>query len=69
MTTRRDFLKIGGATSAAMLLARMRVMRALATPATAGLSDPALQPKFKYAVPDALAPSFIYQPDKKGRYK
>ena len=42
---------------------------ALAAPAAAGLSDPALQPKFAYPVPDALAPSFIYQPDRKGRYK
>ena len=33
------------------------------------LSDPSLQPKFVNPVPDALAPGFIYQPDKKGRYK
>ena len=34
-----------------------------------GLSDPASQPKFVNAVPDALSPEFIYQPDKMGRYK
>jgi FtsP/CotA-like multicopper oxidase with cupredoxin domain len=43
--------------------------KAFGVPAAAGLSDPALQPKFVYPVPDALAPGFIYQPDKKGRYK
>jgi spore coat protein A len=43
----------------------------LAVPGMVGLvlSDPALQPKFVNLVPDALAPGFIYQPDKKGRYK
>jgi FtsP/CotA-like multicopper oxidase with cupredoxin domain len=39
-----------------------------AVPAAVGLSDPALQPKFVNAVPDALAPGFIYQPDASGNY-
>ena len=63
MTTRREFIKLGGATSAAILMARMRVMRALAAPAAAGLSDPALQPKFMNPVPDAMAPTFKYSPN------
>lgn len=34
-----------------------------------GLSDPAIQPKFAYPVPDALAPGFIFKPNKRtGEY-
>ena len=69
MISRREFLRLGGATSAAMLIAQMRFMNVMAVPAALGLSDPALQPKFKYMVPDALSPGFLHQPDKKGRYK
>jgi FtsP/CotA-like multicopper oxidase with cupredoxin domain len=69
MITRREFIRLSGATSAAMLIAQMRFMNASAVPAALGLSDPALQPKFKYMVPDALSPGFIFSPDKKGRYK
>ena len=39
---------------------------------TLGLSDPAMQfdmAGFMNPVPDAMAPSFIYQPDKQGHYK
>ncbi len=71
MTTRRDFLKIGGATAAALMVSSKfrHVQRALAISAAFGLSDPAMQPKFVNTVPDALSPGFIFQPDKKGRYK
>jgi len=68
--TRREVLKaglIGGA--GLMLPLRFLPAKAFAAPAADGLSDPALQPKFVNLVPDALDPGFIYQPDKKGRYK
>ncbi len=68
MTTRRDFIKLGGATAAAALMARMRLMRALAATQGPGLSDPAMQPKFANAVQNALDPGFIYNP-KKGKIK
>ncbi len=62
MLDRRQFLK-GAAASGA--LAYMNVFggvgRALAAAAADGLSDPALQPKFANAVPNALDPSFILQ--------
>ncbi len=62
MTTRRDFIKLGGAASAAMMIARMRVMGVLADVAAPGLSDPALQPKFVNFAPNALDPSFKFIP-------
>jgi len=68
MLSRRDFIKIS-AFAGAGLMVPFYPRRASGVPAAAGLSDPALQPKFENLVPDALAPSFIYQPDKKGRYK
>ena len=70
MVTRRDFLKLGGATSAAMMVAQMRFLRAFGAPLIAGLSDPAIQPKFANYVPNALHPDFIYTPfdTKKRRY-
>ena len=73
MLSRRDFLKTSGASTLALYAATRGkfLMRALAAPANglAFLSDPALQPKFANPVPDALAPGFIYQPDKKtGEY-
>ena len=68
MTSRRNFLKLAGATSLAMLVARLRALDALAVPAAAGLSDPALQPKFVNAVPDAMAPSFKFA-SKNNKYK
>jgi FtsP/CotA-like multicopper oxidase with cupredoxin domain len=37
--------------------------------AAAGLSDPSLQPKFAYPVPDALSPAFKFQPNPQGGYK
>ena len=71
MITRRDFLKLSGVSSLALYAAARGnpLMRALAASAKTGLSDPALQPKFANPVPDAMAPGFIYQPDKKsGEY-
>ncbi|MGB3717910.1 MAG: twin-arginine translocation signal domain-containing protein, partial [Candidatus Promineifilaceae bacterium] len=70
MTTRRDFLKLGGGTVAGLVLSsKIGYMRVFAEAQALGLSDPAAQPKFAYPVPDALAPEFIYQPDRKGKYK
>ena len=70
MISRRDFLKFSGVSAAALYAAAAHgnpLLRALAAPAAAGLSDPAAQPKFAYPVPDALAPEFIFQPDRRGR--
>ena len=65
---RRKFIKMGGATAAAAYASgRLSLLRALAAPAAAGLSDPALQPKFVNPVPDALAPPFIFRPRGRGR--
>ena len=71
MVSRREFLKLTGAGASAALLATKfnMLQRAFAAPLMLGLSDPALQPKFENAVPDALMPAFKYVPDKKGRYK
>ena len=68
---RRDFLKTGSASLVAAYVSSRRglLRRVLAAPAIAGLSDPALQPKFATNVPNALDPGFIYQPDRQGRYK
>jgi FtsP/CotA-like multicopper oxidase with cupredoxin domain len=75
---RRQFLKLSAAAGASVLVPLRGislqngpggVRPVFAAPAAAGLSDPALQPKFVNTVPDALAPGFIYQPDDKGVYK
>jgi FtsP/CotA-like multicopper oxidase with cupredoxin domain len=68
--TRRQLIKAGLISGAGMMLPlRFLPPKAFAAPAVMGLSDPALQPKFANPVPDALAPGFIYQPDKKtGEY-
>jgi FtsP/CotA-like multicopper oxidase with cupredoxin domain len=64
---RRDFVKLGAVVGAGLTMpAWMR--QATAAGLATGLSDPANQPKFVNTVPNALAPSFIYAPDKKGRY-
>ena len=69
-TTRRDFLKLGAAAGAGLYISTkagwMRV--AGAAPAAPGLSDPAMQPKFASAVPNALDPGFIYNA-KNGKIK
>jgi FtsP/CotA-like multicopper oxidase with cupredoxin domain len=64
MVSRRDFLKLSGATSLAVYLAARGFpqLKAFAAPAAAGLSDPALQPKFEELVPNALDPGFIFEP-------
>ncbi|MCK5313930.1 MAG: twin-arginine translocation signal domain-containing protein, partial [Anaerolineales bacterium] len=70
MVSRREFLKLTGATTAGLVLSsQFGFMRVLAGTAREGLSDPALQPKFVNPVPDALSSGFIYTADKKGRYK
>ena len=69
MTTRREFLKIGSAASAAWFLSyRLGLRRGLAATQGPGLSDPALQPKFAELVPNALDPGFIYNA-KNGKIK
>jgi len=70
MVSRRIFLKSSAAMSAlASLSLSVRWHIAQAATAAAGLSDPALQPKFVNPVPDAMAPGFIFRPDKKtGEY-
>jgi FtsP/CotA-like multicopper oxidase with cupredoxin domain len=68
MLTRREFLKLGAAAGAGLLLPSVRggristAQRALAVEAAPGLSDPALQPKFQVYAPNALAPSFKFKP-------
>ncbi|MGD8858096.1 MAG: multicopper oxidase domain-containing protein [Chloroflexota bacterium] len=67
MPSRREFLKIGGASAAFYALARNRLLRkAFAAPLAMGLSDPALQPKFVEYVPNALDPGFIFEPQQNG---
>jgi len=70
--TRRNFLKSSAAVSALAALplsVRWSVARAVAQMASVPLSDPALQDKFVNDVPDAMAPGFMYQPDKFGRFQ
>ena len=76
MLTRRQFLSgtvitAAGALSSWNLGGYSSVLKAFGMPADnlSWLSDPTQQDKFVNSVPDALAPGFIYQPDKKGRYK
>ncbi|MGD2026327.1 MAG: hypothetical protein PVI99_00805, partial [Anaerolineales bacterium] len=45
------------------------MMKTFAAPLAAGLSDPALQPKFVNVVPNALDPGFIYAPGKDDIYR
>lgn len=61
MLSRREFLKFSGAAGTAVVMSRMGLLRVLAAPAAVGLSDPAMQPKFVNAVPDAMAPSFKWK--------
>jgi FtsP/CotA-like multicopper oxidase with cupredoxin domain len=68
--SRRSFLRATGAGGAGLLVLG-RVGTDLVSPATVGavplstgLSDPALQPKFATAVPNALDPGFIYDTGK-----
>ena len=64
---RREFLKLSMATGAASYLATSplgALSRAFAATQGPGLSDPAMQPKFANAVPNALDPGFIYDTSK-----
>ncbi|MGC9349136.1 MAG: multicopper oxidase domain-containing protein, partial [Anaerolineae bacterium] len=74
MLTRRQFLKLGAAAGAGLILpARVRASLGGAEPVkavsltelddvTVDLLDPATQPKFEIEVPNALDPSFIFRP-------
>ena len=66
MVSRREFLKIGAVMGTGAYFASRfgGIGRALAATQGPGLSDPAMQPKFVNAVPNALDPGFIYQPSK-----
>jgi len=70
MVSRRNFLKSSAALSAlASLPLSARWAFAQRAFGTLGLSDPELQPKFAYPVPDAMAPGFKFQISKAGRAK
>ncbi|MDX1450545.1 MAG: hypothetical protein R3246_15970, partial [Acidimicrobiia bacterium] len=62
MPTRRQFLRTTALGGAAMYFNVFGAWgSAFAVPLAAGLSDPALQPKFANPVPNALDPGFIYR--------
>jgi FtsP/CotA-like multicopper oxidase with cupredoxin domain len=66
--TRREVLKAGMVGGAGLILPlRFLPAKAFAVPAAAGLSDPALQPKFVNVVPNAADPAFSYK-GKKNKY-
>ncbi len=62
MTTRRQFIKYTGIAGAGTWAGSKLgwVRRAFSATQGPGLSDPAMQPKFASAVPNALDPGFIY---------
>jgi FtsP/CotA-like multicopper oxidase with cupredoxin domain len=66
MISRRDFLKLSGASAAALYAATHGrfLLRALGAPLAPGLSDPAAQPKFMNFVPNALDPGFKFDTSK-----
>ena len=67
--TRRDFIKLTGATAGAGMLAPSgllpsplgRTATAYAVATSVGLSDPSMQPLFLSSVPNALDPGFIFK--------
>ena len=65
---RRDFVKASAIAGAGLSMPAW-ARHAAAAQLAAGLSDAANQPIFQHIVPNALAPGFLFQPDKKGRYK
>ena len=70
MIDRRKFIQAGIAAGLASNLPfRHFISEAYGAVAMPGLSDPAMQPKFAYPVPDALSPGFKFMPDEKGLYK
>jgi spore coat protein A len=61
--TRRQLLKAGLISGAGMMLPwRYMLAKAEAVALRVGLSDPAMQPKFMTAAPNALDPLFMYSP-------
>lgn len=64
MVSRRGFFKLAGAAGAAAMMTRVRWVSVLAQVAAVGLSDPALQPKFVNAVPNAADPGFSFKGQK-----
>jgi spore coat protein A len=67
MISRRDFIRICGVSGGAAMMPAWTA-RLVAEPARYGLSDPALQPKFAYLVPNALDPAFRFMPDQLGQF-
>ena len=65
MISRRDFIRICGVSGGAAMMPAWTA-KLVAEPARYGLSDPALQPKFAYLVPNALDPAFRFMPDQLG---
>jgi spore coat protein A len=62
MLTRRQFIKAGAAVAGLALMPGQFVRQGFwAVPAAAGLSDPALQPKFVELAPNALDPGFLFK--------
>jgi spore coat protein A len=60
--SRRDFIKLSAAGAGALFTTRIGWPEgALAVPARAGLSDPAMQPKFVELAPNALDPGFLFK--------
>jgi FtsP/CotA-like multicopper oxidase with cupredoxin domain len=67
MVSRREFLKLSGASAGALAALRYGFLgRAFGATQGPGLSNPAAQPKFANAVPNALDPGFIFN-TKKGK--
>lgn len=67
MISRRDFIRICGVSGGVAMMPAWTA-RLVADPARYGLSDPALQPKFAYLVPNALDPAFRFLPDQLGQF-
>jgi len=63
MLTRRQFMALSALAGGSALVSTKYgfLRRAFAVPAAAGLSDPALQPKFVELAPNALDPGFLYK--------
>jgi len=65
---RREFVKLGAVAGAAAAVPAW-ARRAAAEQLIPGLSDPVRQVLFQNRVANALAPEFLFQPDRRGRYK
>ena len=65
MVSRREFLKLSGASAGALMALRYGFLgSAFAATQGPGLSNPAVQPKFSAVVPNALDPGFIFNTKK-----